>query len=76
MSELFNNLRSAIQEAIESCKQGYDETSSDEHSEELEYHECDGMTLPEQLVQNRTEEELEDDLEQNMLLRDLGRGVE
>ena len=76
MSELFNNLRSALLEAIESCKQGYDETSSNEHSEELEGHECDGMTLPEQLVKNRPQEELEDALEQNMLLRDLGRGGE
>ncbi|AUR94290.1 hypothetical protein NVP1193O_159 [Vibrio phage 1.193.O._10N.286.52.C6] len=76
MSELFNNLRSVILEAIESCKQGYDETPSDEHSEELECHECDGMTLPEQLVQNRSEEESGEELEQNMLLRDLGRGGE
>ncbi|CAM0041751.1 hypothetical protein VPHK460_0047 [Vibrio phage K460] len=76
MSEFFNNLKSALLEAIESCKQGYDESSSDEHSEDLECHECNGMTLPEELVQNCSQEELEDDLEQNMLLRDLGRGGE
>ena len=72
MSELFNNLKSAILEAIESCKQGYDETSSDEHSEELECHECDGITT----CPNKPSDDSEDALEQNMLLRDLGRGGE
>ena len=72
MSELFNNLRSALLEAIESCKQGYDETSSNEHSEELECHECDGMaTCP-----NNPSDNVEEELEQNMLLRGLGRGGE
>ena len=72
MSELFNNLKSAILEAIESCKQGYDEFYSDEHSEELECHECDSMaTCP-----NKPSDDAEDALEQNMLLRDLGRGGE
>lgn len=74
MSELFNNLKSTLLEAIECCKQGYNETLSNAHSGELECHECDGMTLPEQLVQNQSEEELEDTLEENMLLRDLGQG--
>ena len=72
MSELFNNLRSALLEAIESCKQGYDETPSDEHSEELECNECDGMTVCPTKLSDDTQEELE----QNMLLRDLGRGGE
>ncbi|CAM0040018.1 hypothetical protein VPH184E373B_0052 [Vibrio phage 184E37-3b] len=72
MSELFNNLKSALLEAIESCKQGYDETSSDEHSEELEWHECDGMTA----CPNEPSDDVEEELEQNMLLRDLGRGGE
>ena len=74
MSELFNNLKSALLEAIESCKQGYDETSSEAHNEELECHECDGMTTCPNKPSDNVEEELEDALEQNMLLRDLGRG--
>ena len=72
MSELFNNLRSALLEAIESCKQGYDETSSDEHSGELECHECDGITT----CPNKPSDDTQEELEQNMLLRDLGRGGE
>jgi len=76
MSEFFNNLKSALLEAIESSKQRYDETPSDEQGEDLECHECDGMTLPEELVQSLTEKGSEDDLEQNILLRDLGRGGE
>ena len=72
MSELFNNLKSAILEAIESCKQSYDESSSNGHSEELEWHECDGITT----CPNKPSDDTQEELEQNMLLRDLGRGGE
>ncbi|AUR91483.1 hypothetical protein NVP1161O_041 [Vibrio phage 1.161.O._10N.261.48.C5] len=45
---------------------------SETHSEDLECHECDGVaTCP-----NKPSEGVEEELEQNMLLRDLGRGGE
>ena len=55
---------------------GYTKSPSEGREEDLECHECDGMTVCPNKPSDESEEELEDDLEQNMLLRDLGRGGE
>jgi len=70
MSKLFENLKSAIVEAIDCAKQPYEEASSEAHSEELVEMECDGMTAPPIEPSDGAQEESDT----NMLLRDLGRG--
>ena len=74
MAGVINKLQTIVEEATEYCTQVYQETFSDAHSEELECHECDGMTVCPTKLSGGSQEELEDNSEQNMLLRDLGRG--
>lgn len=71
MTELFNNLKTALLEAIDCAKSEYkDETSSDANSEDLSEMECDGMTVP----PIEPSDEAQEESDTNMLLRDLGRG--
>ena len=74
MTDVITKLQTIVEEATEYCTQMYQETFSDAHSEEETLHECDGMTVCPTKLSGGSQEELEDNLEQNMLLRDLGRG--
>ena len=74
MADVIAKLQTIVTEATEYYTHVYKETFSDAHSEELECHECDGMTVCPTKLSGGSQEELEDDSEQNMLLRDLGRG--
>ena len=64
MSELFNNLKQALIEAIESTKNSYQEDTSDVSHEELEPLECDCITSAPEELSSKVQEESED----NMLL--------
>lgn len=70
MSKLFENLKSAIVEAIDCAKQPYEESPSEAHSEDLSEMECDGMTVP----PIEPSQEAQEESNTNMLLCDLGRG--
>lgn len=64
MSELFNNLKQALIETIESIKNGYQEDTSDVVHEDLEPLECDCITSAPEELSGEVQEESED----NMLL--------
>lgn len=68
MSELFNNLKQALIEAIESIKNGYQEDTSDVTYEDLEPLECDCITSSPEELSDGVQEESED----NMLLSKKG----
>ena len=68
MSELFNNLKQALIETIESIKNGYQEDTSDAAHEDLEPLECDCITSAPEELSDEVQEESED----NMLLSKKG----